>query len=84
MMAVASIRMPVRPKNNKGGCAMPDTKVPPRVEDPAYWRFRADNARQMAQDMTQGEAKAVVLKIAEEYDLVARLTEDWLRQPPAT
>jgi hypothetical protein len=63
---------------------MPDTKVPPRVDDPAYWRFRANNARQMAQDMKQGEAKAVILKIAEEYELVARLTEDRLRQPPAT
>ena len=62
---------------------MPDTKVPPRVDDPGYWRFRADNARQMAQDMKQGEAKAIVLKIAEEYELVARLTEDLLHQPPA-
>ena len=34
--------------------------------------------------MEQGEAKAVVLKIAEDYDFVARLTEDRLRQPPAT
>jgi hypothetical protein len=63
---------------------MPDTKVPPRVDDPAYWRFLANNARQMAQDMKQGEAKAVVLKIAEDYDFVAQLTEDRLRQPPAT
>jgi hypothetical protein len=63
---------------------MPDTKVPPQVDDPGYWRFRANNARQMAQDMKQGEAKAIVLKIAEEYELVARLTEDRLHQPPAT
>jgi hypothetical protein len=63
---------------------MPDTKVPPRVDDPAYWRFRANNARQIAEDMEQGEAKAVVLKIAEDYDFVARLTEDRLRQQPAT
>jgi hypothetical protein len=63
---------------------MPDTKVPPRVDDPGYWRFRANNARQMAQHMKQGEAKTTVLKIAEEYELVARLTEDRLRQPPAT
>jgi len=63
---------------------MPDTKVPPRVDDPGYWRFRANNARQMAQDMKQGEAKAIVLKIAEEYELVARLTEDLRDQPPAT
>jgi len=62
---------------------MPDTKVPPRVDDPGYWRFRANNARQMAQDMKQGEAKAIVLKIAEEYELVARLTEKLLRQPPS-
>ena len=63
---------------------MPDTKVPPRMDDPGYWRFRANNARQMAQDMKQTEAKAIVLKIAEEYELVARLTEERLRQPPAT
>jgi hypothetical protein len=63
---------------------MPDTKVPPRVDDPGFWRFRADNARQMAQDMKQAEAKAIVLKIAEEYELVARLTEDLQHQQPAT
>ena len=63
------------------------------MDDPDYWRFRADHARQMAQDMKQGEAKAIVLKIAEEYELVARLTEDlrtstarnvaWLRDEEA-
>ena len=84
MMAVATIPMPDDPRTISGGCAMPDTKVPPRVDDPGYWRFRANNARQMAQDMKQGEAKAIVLKIAEEYELVARLTEDLLHQPPAT
>jgi hypothetical protein len=72
------------PRTISGGCAMPDTKVPPRVDDPGFWRFRADNARQMAQDMKQAEAKAIVLKIAEEYELVARLTEDLQHQQPAT
>jgi hypothetical protein len=67
----------------EGGCAMPDTKMPPRVDDPGYWRFRANNTRQLAQDMKQGEAQAIVLKIAEEYDLVAKLTEERLRQPPS-
>jgi hypothetical protein len=62
---------------------MPDTKVPPRVDDPGYWRFRANNTRQLAQDMKQGEAQAIVLKIAEEYELVASLTEELLRQPPS-
>jgi hypothetical protein len=63
---------------------MPDSKVPPRVDDPYYWRFRANSTLQLAKDMKEGEAKAVILKIAEEYELVARLTEDRLRQPPAT
>jgi len=63
---------------------MPDTKVPPRVDDPGYWRFRANSTLQLAKDMKQGEAKAIILKIAEEYELVARLTEDRLRQPSAT
>ena len=30
--------------------------------------------------MRQGEAKAVLLNIAEEYDIVARLTEERLRK----
>ena len=63
---------------------MPDSKVPPRVDDPAYWRFRANSTLQLAKDMKEGEAKAVILKIAEEYELVARLTEDRLGLPPAT
>jgi len=43
--------------------------------------LRANNARQMAQAMQQAEAKAIILKIAEEYELVARLTEERLQRP---
>ena len=43
---------------------MPDSKMPIRVDDPGYWRFRAHNTRQMAKEMKEGEAKDIILKIA--------------------
>ncbi len=61
---------------------MPDSKMPIRVDDPGYWRFRAHNTRQMAKEMKAGEAKDIILKIAEEYEIAAQLTEALLRQAP--
>ena len=55
---------------------MPDTVMPLRVEDPGYWRFRAQNARKQATEIKRDEAKAIIIKIAEEYEHLARLTEE--------
>ena len=60
---------------------MPDTKMPPRVDDPGYWRFRAENARQLAMTIKEAEAQSIVLNIAQSYEHLARLAEERRRQP---
>ena len=62
---------------------MPDIKMPPRVDDPGYWRFRAENSRQLAKEVEEAEAKSIVLNIAQEYEHLARLAEERRRQSPA-
>ena len=59
---------------------MPGTKMPPRVEDPGYWRFRAGNARKQADEVKSADAKAILLNIAEQYEQLARMTEEQRRQ----
>ena len=61
---------------------MPGTKMPPRVEDPGYWRFRAGNARKQADEVKNADAKAILLNIAEQYEQLARMTEEQRRQTP--
>ena len=62
---------------------MSDTKMPPRVDDPDYWRFRAENARQLAKNIKEADAKSIVLSIAQQYEHLARLAEERRRQSPA-
>ena len=59
---------------------MPGAKMPPRVEDPGYWRFRAENARKQAEEAKQDDAKAILLNIAEQYENLARLAEEQRRE----
>jgi len=62
---------------------MPDTRMPPRVDDPGYWHFRAENARNLANEMKNDDgARTIVLNIAEQYEHLARMAEERRRQPP--
>jgi hypothetical protein len=45
--------------------------------DPAQWRFRAEEARTVAGQMTQ-EARTIMRRIANAYDRLARLAEEQL------
>ena len=55
---------------------MPDSKMmPPRVDDPGYWRFRAKNARELAETAKKENERAIILNIAEQYEQLARMTE---------
>ena len=55
---------------------MPDSKMmPPRVDDPGYWRFRAKNARELAETAKRENERAIILNIAEQYEQLARMTE---------
>ena len=46
--------------------------------DPAQWRFRAEEARTVADQMTDEEARAIIRRIANDYDRLAKLAEEQL------
>ena len=48
------------------------------VWDPARWRFRAEEARTVADQMTHEEARAIIRRIANDYDRLAKLAEEQL------
>ena len=48
---------------------------PSQLENPEFWRFRAEEVRTIADDMKAGEPRAIMLRIAEDYDRIAKLVE---------
>ena len=50
------------------------------VDDPEFWRFRAEEIRSIADDMKVDEAKAIMARIAVDYESIAELVEKWLRE----
>jgi len=52
-------------------------KVP--INDPEHWRERAEEARTIADELTDPESKAGMLRIAEDYEKLARRAEKRLR-----
>ena len=63
------------------GCGM---LVGMTVDDPlnnsSYWRNRAEEARTIAESMRTAHPKSIMLKIAEDYDRLARIAEQRKRQ----
>ena len=45
------------------------------INDPKHWRARAEKARILANQMNDSEAKAAMLRIAEDYEHLARRAE---------
>ena len=45
------------------------------VWDPEHWRFRAEETRTVADQMTQEEARTIMRPIAMDYDRLAKLAE---------
>jgi hypothetical protein len=41
------------------------------LDDPEHWRSRAEEARTVAEQLTDPIAKAMMLQIAEDYDRIA-------------
>jgi hypothetical protein len=50
------------------------------VDDPEFWRFRAEAVRSIADDMKVDEAKAIMTRIAATYERIADLVEQRLRE----
>jgi len=58
------------------------TNVPSQVNDPRYWRSRAEEARTIADEMKHGNTKEIMLRIADDYERIAEMTEARLREKP--
>jgi hypothetical protein len=46
-----------------------------RFWDPEHWRFRAEETRTVADQMTHEEARTIMRRIANDYDRLAKLAE---------
>jgi len=49
--------------------------TPPKIDDPAYWRRRSEEARRTADGLDDPIAKKTMLEIATSYEQLARLAE---------
>jgi hypothetical protein len=50
-----------------------------KFKDPQHWRRRAEEARTLADELTDAEAKHKMLKIAEDYEALLIRAEQRLR-----
>ena len=51
-----------------------------KVDYPQFWQFRAEEVRRIADDMKVVEAKAIMTRIAADYERIAKLVEQRLRE----
>ena len=54
---------------------MPENKL----QNPEFWRFRAEEVRALADDMKYAETKKIMARIAEDYERIAKIAEQHLR-----
>ena len=54
---------------------MPSRKF---VWDPEHWRFRAEEARTVADQMTHEGSRTIMRRIANDYDRLAKFAEEQL------
>jgi hypothetical protein len=50
-------------------------------DNPDYWQKRADEARGVADDMTNVYTKSLMIEIATSYEKIAEWVEDRIREP---
>jgi hypothetical protein len=51
-----------------------------KLRDPQFWLFRSEEIRTIAGDMKVGEAKTIMMRIAEDYERMAKLVEEGLAE----
>jgi hypothetical protein len=50
------------------------------TDNPEFWRFRAEEARTLADDMKHAEPKAIMARIADDYERIAKFLEEYARK----
>jgi hypothetical protein len=45
------------------------------VDDPEFWRSRAEDVRSIAEDLREADASAIMTRIADDYELLAKHAE---------
>jgi hypothetical protein len=56
--------------------------VPRSFDDPKHWRERAEEARAHAEQLTDHEARRMMLEIAGDYEKLAKRAEERLKSSP--
>jgi hypothetical protein len=58
-----------------------DVMVSNISDDPEYWRKRAEEARTLADQMSEARTKAIMLEIAASYEKIAKWADERRDQP---
>ena len=45
------------------------------LKDPQYWRFRAEEVLSIAESLEHAETKAIMQRIAEDYERIAKMVD---------
>ena len=53
-----------------------DSKSGAFINDPAHWHHRAEEMRTLAEDMLDLTSKAMMLRIADDYEKLAKRAEE--------
>jgi hypothetical protein len=51
------------------------------IDDPEYWRKRAEEARTIAERMTNAHTKSLMLSVAESYEMIAKWAAESAGEP---
>ena len=51
------------------------------IDNPEYWRKRAEEARTMAERMTNAHTKSLMLSVAESYERIAKWAAESAGEP---